>query len=311
VKVLLHNRAHDLWRGGDATVVSELESHLAAAGVSAMYAADVSSPGTFDIVHLHNVSMPWTWEMFGRARAAGARVVISTIYEPGVFDLVTQAQQSQMVAAADALICYSRSEAAAIARDLKADERRVTMIRLGVSSEFATGRPPLPYPYVLHVGRIEPRKNQLALVSAVRDIPVVLAGDVFDHEYHEAVRERAATNVLHLSGVSRDLLRGLYAGARVFCLPTRFEICGLVNLEAAVAGCHVVTSDVGGVREYSGDRAIYVDPDDDWAIAKAVSRLWCLPRPEPAPELAETWSWSRFALEHLAVYGSVLSTVLR
>lgn len=62
MKVLLHNRTHTLWHGGDATAVAELEAHLRRSDVEAVYASDPQDMRLYDIIHLHNISMPWTWD---------------------------------------------------------------------------------------------------------------------------------------------------------------------------------------------------------------------------------------------------------
>ena len=53
----------------------------------AVYASDPQDMRLYDIIHFHNISMPWTWDLFCRARRSRARMVVSTIYEPGVFQL--------------------------------------------------------------------------------------------------------------------------------------------------------------------------------------------------------------------------------
>jgi glycosyltransferase involved in cell wall biosynthesis len=211
-----------------------------------------------------------------------------------------------MAAAAQALVCYSEWERTAFETDLGFAPAHIRVIKLGVARQPGQPAPLLSFPHVLHVGRIEPRKNQLSVVRAVRDRPVVLAGDVFDIEYYRQVRAESGPNVLHMSCVSDAVLRGLYQSARVFAFPTRLEVCGLVNLEAGLAGCRVVTSDVGGIREYCGAFPHYVEPDDVLALQEAVARAWDAPADGFAAFVRDEYSWTNCAREHIELYEAVL-----
>ena len=67
-------------------------------------------------------------------------------------------------------------------------------------------------------------------------------------------------------------LPGLYAGARAFVLPSRYEGFGLTCLEAMACGTPVVAADRAALPETCGDAALLVDPDDPAAITAAVVR---------------------------------------
>ena len=66
------------------------------------------------------------------------------------------------------------------------------------------------------------------------------------------------------------MLRSAYAAARVHALPSWIETCGLVSLEAALAGCNVVVSTAGHELEYFRDLAYYCDPANPASIRRAV-----------------------------------------
>jgi glycosyltransferase involved in cell wall biosynthesis len=67
-------------------------------------------------------------------------------------------------------------------------------------------------------------------------------------------------------------LPGLYAGARAFVLPSRYEGFGLTCLEAMACGTPVVAADRAALPETCGDAAVLVDPDDQEALCAAVLR---------------------------------------
>jgi glycosyltransferase involved in cell wall biosynthesis len=69
-----------------------------------------------------------------------------------------------------------------------------------------------------------------------------------------------------------DVMRHLSARP-IFVSTARYEPFGLAVLEAAQAGCALILSDIPTFRELWEGAAIFVQPDDDVAIAEAVTRL--------------------------------------
>lgn len=130
--------------------------------------------------------------------------------------------------------------------------------------------------YVLCPGRIEPRKNQLALVRALADLdrPVVILGDALPEHgaYAAACRRAAGAHVQFIPAVPRDspLLASAYACAACVVLPGWFETPGLAALEASLAGVPLVVTRVGAAREYFGRWARYIRPNRPADIAAAV-----------------------------------------
>ena len=130
--------------------------------------------------------------------------------------------------------------------------------------------------FVLQVGAIYPAKNQLELIEALFDLPAPL---VFigrpraeSPEYTAACHARAEArgNVTFVDHVPNDELPGIYALAAVHALPSWRETPGLVSLEAAAAGCRVVSTSIGSAYEYFGDMAQYCQPNDRSSIRNAV-----------------------------------------
>ena len=63
----------------------------------------------------------------------------------------------------------------------------------------------------------------------------------------------------------------LYNKAKVFALPSLNEGVGLVALEAAVCGCNIVITNLGGPKEYYPDELAYkVNPYDIDDIGKSI-----------------------------------------
>jgi len=128
--------------------------------------------------------------------------------------------------------------------------------------------------YVLCIGRIEWRKNQLMLAYALKDldIPLVFIGKEMDPGYANLVRSFAGKNVHFIGEIEHAdrLLASAYAGAKVFCLPSWSEGAPIAALEAAAAGTPLVLSNRSGEIEYFGDAAWYCDPMDPADIKEKV-----------------------------------------
>lgn len=129
--------------------------------------------------------------------------------------------------------------------------------------------------FVLNVGNIEPRKNQLQLVRAMKSMPelkLILIGHERDTAYARACRDEGGDQVIYLGPLPHDseLLRSAYAACNVFCLPSTLETPGLAALEAFAAGCRAAITEVGSTKEYFGNRVEYLDPADTDSIARAI-----------------------------------------
>ncbi|HEY6532916.1 MAG TPA: glycosyltransferase family 1 protein [Acidimicrobiales bacterium] len=132
--------------------------------------------------------------------------------------------------------------------------------------------------YLLWAGTIEPRKNLAALLDAFAqvdrsDVTLVLVGPQGWNEDLAGRLARLGDRVRALGFVDPDALQGLYAGADVFCYPSREEGFGLPVLEAMAQGTAVVTSSGTATAEVAGDAGVLVDPADVAGLAAALALL--------------------------------------
>lgn len=188
------------------------------------------------------------------------------------------------------LLPNSRAEAEQLGRHFSVPHSRMRVAPNGVDARFAsadaayfermTGR----RDFVLCVGRIEPRKNQLGLLQALRGtgMRVVLIGDVVPgHEaYLQACRRTAGDCALFLGGVRHDdpLLASAYAACRCLTLVSWYETPGLAALEAALTGTPLVLTSDGACQEYFAEHARYVTPGDTKAIRDSIVEAYHSPR---------------------------------
>jgi glycosyltransferase involved in cell wall biosynthesis len=127
-------------------------------------------------------------------------------------------------------------------------------------------------PYLLMVGDLQPRKNQIGLIRAFEsllhahpDLPydLVLTGQ--DSWYAPRVREAAARSVvsnrIHFTGFVNDAELGvLYGGCQMFVFPSFYEGFGLPIVEAMACGRAVACSSITATVEVADGAAITFDP---------------------------------------------------
>ncbi len=128
--------------------------------------------------------------------------------------------------------------------------------------------------FVISVGHLEVRKNQLMLLYALKDadLPIVLIGNPYRSMpwYYELCRAYASSKVMFIPQLSQQELASAFAAARVHALPSWAEGVSLANVEAAMAGCNVVASNRGGELEYFGNEGFYCSPASVSSIQNAV-----------------------------------------
>ena len=174
------------------------------------------------------------------------------------------------------VIVVSETTRAEVLKRYRLPSSRVHLVSGGIDPSSVLhdpGRPsPFPTPYVLAVGRLEPRKNIAALVRAFRlmqtpKIHLVIIGreDFGAGETVaaiDALRKDPATagRVTWLTGLADADLPSAYRHAAVFAFPSFAEGFGLPVLEALAHGTPVVASSHGAMREVGGAFCRYFDP---------------------------------------------------
>jgi len=227
---------------------------------------------------------------------------------------------------------FSRSSILKVYGDL--DEDKVVVVPNAAASEFrpisresATAavreRFSIGAPFVLSVGDLQPRKNQIGLIKAfarlVNAYPqlkqnLVLAGKEtwFADQVHKAARESGVSDRIQFFGfVSDDDLLQLYNACDLFIFPSFYEGFGLPALEAMACGRAVACSHTSALPEVVDGAAILFDPYALDEIVRALADL-LLDRELRARterlglQRAAHFSWQKTAQRTLEVFHDVL-----
>ena len=143
--------------------------------------------------------------------------------------------------------------------------------------------------YVISVGNIEPRKNQVRLLDAFCALPreltdrtmLVLVGA---GAWNEAeIRRRVDTALedghlvkLLLGCVADSDLPALYSGALASAYVSVYEGFGMPPLESMACRTPVLTSDRSVMPEVVGDAAVLADPHDQASLVDGLERILTL-----------------------------------
>ncbi|KVD39639.1 glycosyltransferase family 4 protein [Burkholderia ubonensis] len=225
---------------------------------------------------------------------------------------------------ADRVVANSGIECDTLARVLNLPRNKFSSVLNGVDDVFFEPVPAeqfrdafgLHVPFVLNVGNIEPRKNQLALIRAMKQMPelkIVFIGHERDPAYAQACRDASGDQALYLGPLEHHspMLRSAYAACDVFCLPSTLETPGLAALEAYALGTRIAITEVGSTREYFGDtpNVHFLRPDNVESIAAAVraARASDCAAIVPAMSREHRLSWHQITKSLKDIYSTFLN----
>lgn len=198
----------------------------------------------------------------------------------------------------------------------KADESRVVVVPNAVDTEavenaFHTDTMKFEKykGWIVCVGRIDARKNQLSLIKAVKNTGyhLLLIGRESPGQktYFKKVMQvlKKQRNIAYIESLPNDEVYQVFKTCRVCVLPSWFETPGLVSLEAAVMGCNIVISPKGTTRDYFGPHAFYCDVQKPESIKEQIDRAYNAPFDSELKKLIlEKYTWDEAAKQTLRGY---------
>jgi glycosyltransferase involved in cell wall biosynthesis len=178
------------------------------------------------------------------------------------------------------LVFYSTSSVRAeILRHQLVPASRLVQAPLGIAREFlgVPAQSTAKARYMLHVGACTPRKNIELLLrifaearQRVPDLELVQIGGPWTDAHRNYIeQQKLAPHIQQRSGISREELATLYAGATVVVVPSLAEGFGIPVIEALACGTPVVASDIPVLREvgFEGVRFCSLSDVNQWTAA--------------------------------------------
>jgi glycosyltransferase involved in cell wall biosynthesis len=167
-------------------------------------------------------------------------------------------------------------------------------------------------PLIFAAGRVwDPAKNLLALDAVANGLPwpVYVAGDTCEPGGHRGVE---AQHVRLLGSLSACEVAAWLQRATIYASPAHYEPFGLSVLEAALAGCALVLSDLPPLREQWDGRAIFVPSDESATLRMALESLIDHPGLRHALAMrarrhARRVTPRRMARQYLTLYSALLA----
>ncbi|KYC37436.1 mannosyltransferase [Scytonema hofmannii PCC 7110] len=198
----------------------------------------------------------------------------------------------QVLNQAQHIVCNSHSTAKDIAQFYSIPENKITPILLAHdASRFCPvsletneqDSLTTKCPYFLYLGRQDPYKNLLRLVSAFAAIPnnkdyeLWFAGPQ-DKRYTPSLQKLAEeldviNQIKFLNYVPYKDLPKIIGGAIALVFPSLWEGFGFPVLEAMACGTPAIASNISSLPEVAGDAAILIDPYNVKEIAEAMQAI--------------------------------------
>lgn len=130
---------------------------------------------------------------------------------------------------------------------------------------------------IVCVGGIGPRKNQVTLAKAasLADLKVQLIGKAQsqDMDYYKELK-KYSKNIEFSGWKNNDEVLEILSFSKIHIQPSFIETPGISSMEAYALGCNVIVSDVEPVKEYFGDRAIYINPYSAETVKNALLNVY-------------------------------------
>lgn len=258
-------------RGGLQIQIEETAKGLTDLGVEVIrYDPWKNQIPNVDVCHVFSIDGSMVYHA-SRAVSLGVPVILSPVLNafdnrpiitmlkrqlsalPGCYSDLRRA--GTMLHAASTVVALNPDEREMLIKVFKVKSSKCCVIPNGINMAFSGGHSTLferthgIRNFILNVASIEPRKNQLALVRALKNLPypLVLIGKATPENdaYLAQCKAEAGPNVRFLGALNHEdpMLAAGYAAAKLFVMPSFSEVMPLTLYEAAVAGCRILTSD--------------------------------------------------------------------
>ncbi len=186
------------------------------------------------------------------------------------------------------IIAISKQTKDDIIHFIGADAQKIDIIHQAISPLFfekadtqkVKEKYNLPDKFILSVGTIEERKNQLSTIKALQNeglsIPLLLVGNPtsYCNDIHKYIAEKGIQEqVIFLKNIPEKDLAAIYQLAELSIYISVFEGFGLPVIESMACGCPVITSNVSCLPETAGDAAVLCSPDNIEELGATIQKI--------------------------------------
>ncbi len=230
------------------------------------------------------------------------------------------------------IICPSQYSKDDLVKHMNINPDRIDVIPWGFDQTlFQPAAPSEPRPsfidqtvgsaasYFLSVNCSEGRKNTPRLLNAYKKLlknspenHLILAWRNPGSYQTKCVADQTDHRIHFVQDLSDIDLKALYQHATAMVYPSLYEGFGLPVLEAMACGCPVVTSNLSSLPEVGGDATLYVEPQNEDSILKALESF------ENDPDLyerlrldglkqAQRFTWESCAVKTAETYAKCLT----
>ncbi|WZL71498.1 glycosyltransferase [Clostridiaceae bacterium 35-E11] len=314
---------------GDSIILQNLRKHLISLGVK----IDICTNNRinlkkYDIVHVFNsIRVKESYSFLKNAKYYEKKVVLTPIYWDLQDYFVTSNQKERLdkwkknepirkylFDHCDCYLPHCKGEAKLIIKNYQPTSKGC-IVPYGVDITYTKGQKHYLKSkynlndYILCVGRINHQKNQFNLIKALSQekIPLVLVGSINDKDYFKRCLKVTQKNILFLDKIPTKELPSIYKSAKVHVLPSWIEYPGLANLEAGIAGCNVVTTEVGSTTEIFKEFVHYCKPNCCDSIYKKIMGAFESSNNNILRDfIIENYTWQKCAEKVKKVYGQMI-----
>ena len=292
----------------------------------------------FDIFHCFYLGDISVLPLLLRAKEHGVKIIMSTVYNSALdyrkerisYQLskispsicYVKYVQRQMVSLVDKFLTLSGFEKQQIAKIFNIQEKKIRVVPNGIDEIFICSEPKKVNEftrrygikdYVLHVGQFNRNKNQIALISALRDteIPLVCIGQVTDNSYYQRCVEMKSKNMIFLEPVSNasEELVDIYSAARVFVLPSIREAYPLTVLEALACNVQVLVTKTSMIGNDLDSYDIFkINAERDLELKESIQKIYYNSEKRKKKRFQkENFSWESVVNKISCIYQEVLN----
>ena len=275
--------------GGGERQLMAWKSHLENLGHSvSLFNPWEEIPKSTIIFHFFSV-MPGSIQLCDYIKSKGKKLIISPnlwVTPETQWDYPHEEIQ-RLVSIADLLIVNSLQEADALSDVYNLPKDRFHVVYNGLESTFKEPEKPEFFrehyglgdqKFLLNVANVEPRKNQLHFLKALKKFPeikLIVIGHVRDESYFLDCQKYGREQLIHIGALpyASKLLKSALAAAEGFVMPSTLETPSIAALEAAASGSKILITSVGSTKEYFGELATYINPNNTESMVHGIIEL--------------------------------------